>query len=220
MNIICLLFGHHKVKNTDQVAGIDVSLSYCTECHKVFGRPKMQNPIPIPPHGVRQRINNTEFKFTPFVSASEIDKMFRGFESTDTEFTYNNYGTDVTLKVGQKVQCVYYNEHEDGQGYMRPKKEIMNDLPFKPVKCGTIIGNAGIHPYWLAPEKKQQYLFVEFKEYKFKKAIPISCIKDAKEEAKRTMNMLERNKDRIGQPGFSQQSYDTLLSYATNALNF
>jgi hypothetical protein len=138
-------------------------------------------------------------------------------------FVIEKYGNKKEFVIGQKVECIYY--HEYGRWYMKDaykrKWWQLFDLPFKPVKLGVIVGDAGVHPYWLAGnDRKEQYLFVKFKEYFFAKPIPISCIQDALQAAERTLAMLERDKDKIGQKGYGQDAFDSLSKQANRALQF
>lgn len=133
------------------------------------------------------------------------------------------YTENRTVNIGQKVECVYYHEYERWymkDAYKRTWLSRLIDKPFKPVKLGVIVGDAGIHPYWLGTDRKEQYLFVKFKEYIFPKPIPISCIRDALQSAERTLAMLERDKDKIGQKGYGQNAFDSLLKQAAKALKF
>lgn len=127
------------------------------------------------------------------------------------------------LTVGQKVQCIYYHEYPSGKykAYRRTWISKLIDKPFAPVKLGIIVGDAGIHPFWLAASGgKEQYLFVKFKEYIFAKPIPVSCIQDALEAANHTFELLERNKHRIGLKGYSQDAFDGLSKQANLAKKF
>lgn len=131
------------------------------------------------------------------------------------------YGNKRELHTGQKVECVYYHEYVGKKDcYQRPWWQKLTDLPFKPVKLGIIEGDAGIHPYWLGSNDTEQYLFVRFREYRFPKAIPISCIRDAKESANMIKNMLERDKDKVGQKGYDFDSFMALSEQAQKADNF
>jgi len=121
------------------------------------------------------------------------------------------------LHKGQKVRCTYY--HESTQYPMR----IIGG--FTPVKLGVIVGDAGIRPYYLAVgdgsfNGTEQYLYVKFKEYFFKKAIPISCIKDAKEAVKNLESFLKENEHKIGEKGYSMESYDILYKQMNEAKEF
>lgn len=137
-------------------------------------------------------------------------------------FVIEKYGNKKEFVIGQKVECIYYHEYPgERDAYKRTWLSMLIDKPFKPVKLGVIVGDAGIHPYWLAGnDRKEQYLFVKFKEYVFAKPIPISCIQDAKQSAERTLAMLERDKDKIGQKGYSQDAFDSLSKQANKALQF
>jgi hypothetical protein len=117
-------------------------------------------------------------------------------ELNQLSFISNKYGVETTLRVGQKVECSYYQEY--GRWFMKSaykrKWWQLFDLPFKPVKIGVIVGDAGTHPYWLAEKDgKEQYLLVKFKEYFFAKPIPISCIIDAKQSAEIMARLLNEN---------------------------
>lgn len=147
------------------------------------------------------------------------------------QFKDNSYGKEVILHIGQKVECTYYNEaiqwKETGiWNKDRTWWERFFDIkpvPFTPVKLGVIVGDAGIRPYYLAFGKDngyQQYLYVQFREYNKSKAIPISCIKDAKESARITREWLMRDKHRLGEPGYGMESFMALSQMAANAENF
>lgn len=138
------------------------------------------------------------------------------------KYKFNKYGNGIEFTVGQKVECSYYHEYDsERDGYERTLLEKLIDKPFKPVKHGIIVGDAGIHPYWLAgADRKEQYLLVKFKEYRLAKPIPISCIKDAHQSYLDTMAFLERDKDKIGQKGYSQEAFDSLYSKALQAKEF
>ena len=139
-------------------------------------------------------------------------------------FVIEKYGNKTEFSAGQKVECTHY--HEYGRSYMKDAYKrtwlsVLIDKPFKPVKLGVIVGDAGVHSYWLAGnDRKEQYLFVKFKEYFFAKPIPMSCIQDAKQASERTLSMLERNKDKIGQKGYGQDTFDNLSKQANKALEF
>src|SRR5690242_18520689 len=139
-------------------------------------------------------------------------------------FKFNKYGKEIEFSVGQKVECIYYHEYErwyTKDAYKRSWLSKLIDRPFKPIKLGVIVGDAGIHPYWLAGnDGKEQYLLVRFKEYFLPKPIPISCIKDALEVAEQIKAMLERDKDKIGQKGYSIEAFESLLKNMDNAFKF
>lgn len=129
--------------------------------------------------------------------------MFNIFKKKETEFHYDRWGTDIVLRIGQKVKCVYYHEQ------IQYPFHFIN--PFTPVKFGVIKGSAGIRPYYLAGGNgKEQYLYVKFDEYIRKKAIPISCIYDAIEAAKKDELFLNAHKHQIGEKGYSIDSYLSL----------
>jgi len=142
----------------------------------------------------------------------------------ENTFVSDKYGIIKYFHVGQKVQCGYYHEYERWymkNAYKRTLISRLIDKPFKPVKLGIIVGNAGIHPYWLGIDNKEQYLYVKFKEYILPKPVPISCIEDALESAKRTSAMLERDKDKIGiVKGYDIKSRNWLKEQANKALKF
>jgi hypothetical protein len=138
-------------------------------------------------------------------------------------FISNKYGTETILQVGQKVECVYY--HEYGRLYMKDaykrKWWQLFDLPFKPIKLGVIVGDAGTHPYWLAGnDRKEQYLLVKFKEYFFAKPIPISCIIDAKQSAESMAIFLKESEHRIGEKGYDLASFKALTEQMNKAKSF
>lgn len=136
-------------------------------------------------------------------------------------FKFNKYGTEIELSIGQKVQCTYYHEYANSDdAYKRTFISKLIDKPFKPVKLGIIIGDAGIHPYWLSNNKKEQYLLVKFKEYLLPKPIPISCIQDALEAAEREKIMLERDKHLIGTKGYSKEAFESLSKNMNDAFKF
>lgn len=140
------------------------------------------------------------------------------------EIFRQKYGNKKEFVVGQKVQCTYYHEYERSymqKAYKRTWLSMLIDKPFKPVKLGVIVGDAGVHPYWLAgSEPTQQYLLVKFKEYIFPKPIPISCIQDALEAAESTKRFLEKDKFRIGEKGYSQEAFDSLSKHMNSAFEF
>lgn len=137
-------------------------------------------------------------------------------------FTHEKYGKKNTFHVGQKVECTYYHEYiYEKKSYKRKWWQLF-DKPFKPVKLGLIVGDAGNHPYWLscAYDGKEQYLFVKFKEYLFAKAIPISCIRDSKESAESLERFLKENLHRLGEKGYDFESFEALTRQARNAKHF
>lgn len=136
-------------------------------------------------------------------------------------FTSEQYGIVESFTIGQKVRCTYYNEGVK-PSYKRKFLHWLIDRPFRPVKLGVIVGDAGIHPFYLAQHgtDTEQYLFVRFKEYIFPKAIPIGCIKDALQAAKDLKEFLEESRSRIGQPGFSYESFTALSKDMDEAFNF
>ena len=139
----------------------------------------------------------------------------------ETKFIYTKYGITSELFVGQKVECSYYGEWSHvADKYKRPLYQQIIDRPFKPVKLGVIIGDAGIHPYWLGDSRGERYLFVRFNEYLFDKAIPISCIEDAKKSAEKMLYILNQDAHRIGEKGYGITSYNSLLSQAKKAQEF
>lgn len=138
-------------------------------------------------------------------------------------FICNKYGTETILQVGQKVKCFYY--HEYGRPYevdsYKRKWWQLFDKPFKPVKLGVIVGDAGTHQYWLGDnDRKEQYLLVKFKEYFFAKPIPISCIIDANQFAERMAILLEENEHRIGEKGYDLESFNALTGQMNKAKSF
>jgi len=139
-------------------------------------------------------------------------------------FVSEKYGQRKEFFVGQKVQCTYY--HEYGRYYMQDayKRSFISmliDKPFKPVKLGSIVGDAGIHPYWLAgTDRKEQYLLVKFREYILPKPIPISCIQDALEAAEGTQRFLKESEHRIGEKGYDKKSFDSLSENVNKAFKF
>jgi len=136
-------------------------------------------------------------------------------------FKHSKYGYETIIKVGQKVECVYYGEYERAVSYQRTWLARLIDKPFRPVKLGVVVGDAGWHPYWLAGNAKvEQYLFVRFNEYIFPKAIPITCIKDAAESAQKLEYFINYFKNRIGEHGWSKESYDLLKNRVEKAKKF
>ena len=123
-------------------------------------------------------------------------------------FYTSKFSTKRELRTGQKVECVYY--HELTQLYANKSKNLLDYVnPFTPVKLGVIVGDAGRRPYYLAGfDGKEQYLYVKFKEYLFKKAIPISCIYDAKESTEKMERMLKEDAHRLGEKGYEKESFD------------
>jgi len=138
-------------------------------------------------------------------------------------FISNKYGTETILKIGQKVECIYYHEYPrlfEKDAYKRKWWQLF-DLPFKPVKLGVIVGDAGTHPYWLAGnDRKEQYLLVKFKEYFFAKPIPISCIRDAKKSAESMARFLKESEHRIGEKEYDLASFETLTEQMNKAKSF
>ncbi len=137
-------------------------------------------------------------------------RLFNKKYRTQTVFTITKYGKTNTLTVGQKVFCSYYSCRTQN-----PYKITFE--PFQGPKYGIIIGAAGKKRFWLCFDENkkayngfEKYLYVKFKEYKFTKAIPISCIDDAEEHIKFLEKVLERGKDKIGQKGYSIESYMAL----------
>jgi hypothetical protein len=137
-------------------------------------------------------------------------------------FIDNKYGKEKILHIGQKVECIYYHEYKgEIDSYKRTLLEKFIDKPFSPVKLGIIVGDAGIHPYWLAGnERKERYLLVKFKEYFFAKPIPISCITDAEFSANRMDAVLKENEHRIGEKGFSKESFENLKNQNNKTRKF
>lgn len=136
-------------------------------------------------------------------------------------FVIEKYGNKKEFVTGQKVECVYYHEYDNEKdAYQRSFLSKMIDKPFKPVKLGVILGDAGIHPYWLGSDRKEQYLFVKFKEYKLPKPIPISCIQDALESAERNKRMIEENKNKVGEKGYSYEAMYYLQNQMEKAFEF
>ncbi len=138
-------------------------------------------------------------------------------------FICNKHGREDTLHVGQKVECTYYHEYKIGHikdAYKRKWWQLF-DLPFKPVKIGVIVGDYGIHPYYLAgSDGNEQYLLVKFQEYLFAKPIPISCIRDAKQSAESMARFLNENEHLIGEKGYSFNSHETLKNQMNRAKSF
>ena len=138
-------------------------------------------------------------------------------------FTGTYYGQETTLHLGQKVECTYY--HEYSRLYMKDaykrKWWQLFDLPFKPVKLGVIVGDAGVHPFWLGDnDRKEQYLLVKFKEYFFAKPIPMSCMEDTQEAADKMERILKADQHRIGEKGYSMGSYLALKNQAEKGKSF
>jgi len=136
-------------------------------------------------------------------------------KNTDMNYKITEYGQEKILSKGEKVKCVYYHEYPHRSNDFNDSFiQRLIDSPFKPVKFGVILGSAGIKPYWLSSNKEgtEEYLYVEFSEYFFKKAIPISCIENAKIEAKRMNDFVEKNRHKIGTKGYSEESFLSLKS--------
>ena len=134
-------------------------------------------------------------------------------------FIRTQYGDTETFYTGQKVRCIYYHE-----SIQHPYMIIGG---FTPVKLGIIVGDAGTRPYYLAGSTKsteavgtEQYLYVKFKEYFFKKAIPISCMNDAQKEARALENMLKESEHRIGERGYDLESFNALTEQMNRAKLF
>ncbi len=130
-------------------------------------------------------------------------------------FTYNRQGKETLFSVGQKVECIHYHEEWWPQRgvYNRNWLKAIIDRPFKPVKLGVIVGDAGTHPYWLPYyDGKVQYLLVKFKEYFFAKPIPISCIYDVNESIKKMEKSLQENEDKRGSDSFGVLSKQLTLA--------
>ena len=137
-------------------------------------------------------------------------------------FISENYGQRKEHFVGQKVECTYYHEYSRGyvKAYKRSFLSRLIDKAFEPVKLGTIVGDAGVHPYWLGNGGQEQYLSIKFKEYTLPKPIPISCIQDALESAESMERLLKENQHRIGQEGYEGKYFDILSGDVKNALKF
>jgi hypothetical protein len=135
-------------------------------------------------------------------------------------YKIEKYGNVSVFTKGQKVMCCYYHEYEpnyEDDAYKRTFLERLIDAPFKPVKFGVIVGSAGVHPFWLGDNRREQYLLVKFKEYHFAKPIPISCIQDA-------ATYVKEHKDRIAEndlkPWQDKTAYDALNRLADEAEKF
>lgn len=140
-----------------------------------------------------------------------------------TKFYHSTFGNQHVFEVGQKVECIYYHEYPRSymkDAYKRKWFEIIIDRPFKPVKLGVVINDAGIHPYWLSPFGNEQYLLVKFKEYFLPKPIPISCITDAKEAVERMEFFLKKSIGRLGEKGYDFESFDKLTNQMNKAKAF
>lgn len=139
-------------------------------------------------------------------------------------FVIEKYGNKKEFVIGQKVECIYYHEYDRAytkDAYKRTWLSMLIDKPFKPVKLGVIVGDAGVHPYWLAGnDRKEQYLFVKFREYFFAKPIPISCIQDALQAAESTKRFLEASMDRVGEKGYELDAFNSLSKNMNNAFKF
>lgn len=138
-------------------------------------------------------------------------------------YSINKYGATKILMVGQKVECIYYHEYGSymKDAYKRSWLSKLIDEPFKPVKFGVIVGDAGTHPYWLASGgATEQYLLVKFKEYILPKPIPISCIKDAKLSAEFLEKFLKMHENRVGEKGFDKESREALTIQLNRAKQF
>ena len=129
-------------------------------------------------------------------------------------FTFNIYGREKVLRIGQKVECVYYHEYDDNvDSYKRSPLSKLIDKPFRPVKLGVIIGDAGVHPYWLAKKnKRERYLLVRFSEYRLPKPIPISCIEDVKQEAERNKEFIINSVPKMDEKGHDLDSLLWLMN--------
>lgn len=72
-------------------------------------------------------------------------------DPNNKNFVFTKFGKTKTFSIGQKVKAIYYNEYENKKdAYKRSFLSLLIDKPFKPVKFGLIIGDAGEHPYWLS----------------------------------------------------------------------
>ena len=129
----------------------------------------------------------------------------------EATFSYNKYGREEQLSVGEKVQATYYHER-----IQKPRAIF----PFTPVKCGVVKGSAGIREFYLGANGMELFLWVKFKEYPFAKAIPISCLTNTEVAAKRIKDLLNRHMDKIGQKGFSFEAYTNLSKQADTASKF
>lgn len=133
-------------------------------------------------------------------------------------------GSKKIFSKGQKVFCYYY--HESIQLSKTPSLNPLRYFEmFTPCKFGVVIGNAGMRRFYLAVDDngfgaKEQYVYVKFKEYLLPKAIPISCIEDATEYAKNTEELLKNNLNKIGQHGYSLQSFEYLNNLKQKAIEF
>jgi len=135
-----------------------------------------------------------------------------------SKFTIECYGKIKSFEIGQKVVCIYYGEYQNEEkAYKRSWLSKLIDKPFSPVKNGTIVGDAGTHPYWLSGSGNEQYLLVKFDEYILAKPIPISCIVDCKEYINRHNSDILMHKDRIGEKGFSLDAVNDLCYSAKRA---
>jgi len=128
------------------------------------------------------------------------------------KFIYTDYvGRQTDFYVGQRVQCYYYHERINEKfAYKRTWFSKIIDKPFEPVKFGVIIGYAGIHPFYLAPNNVEQFLLVKFSEYKLAKPIPISCITDALLAENSLRRLLENNQNKVGSKGFGYDTFSKL----------
>lgn len=109
------------------------------------------------------------------------------------KFMIEKYGKTSNFHAGQKVIATYYHE-----SIQYPDKNFCFDEPFTPSKFGVIKGDAGMKDYYLGTDNKEQFLWVKFREYLFKKAIPMSCLLDAGEYIQLTkiiLNQGECNND-------------------------
>lgn len=122
------------------------------------------------------------------------------------------------LHVGQRVVCSYYGEYSTDLNIIQNILCIFFGY-FTPVKFGIIIGDAGNRNYFLTG-RKEQFIWVKFKEYFLKKAIPISCIEDAVESAVNLEKFLISRKKEIGNPGYSRSSFDALSELVNKSNKF
>lgn len=136
-------------------------------------------------------------------------------------FISNRYGKTSFFSIGQKVEVTYYHEYNYiPNEYHDSFFKSLFDKPFTPVKLGMIVGDAGIRSYWLAKDGKEQFLWVRFKECRFDKAIPISCIEDALVAAQRMEIFLRNGEKYLGERGYSYESFGQLTKQMNDAKAF
>ncbi len=123
-----------------------------------------------------------------------------------------------TFLKGQKVSCFYYCEE-----ITHPRRLFWFDKPFEPVKFGIICADAGqrrMHRPWYEQKDTEPYLWVKFKEYRFRKAIPVSCIEDITEYASRLESFMNSSQTPVGGHGNPIETHLWFLRNIAQARSF